>query len=382
MPYRRHFIRLLTLLLLYITSAPGWNTGLLAQANTDTAAHQDKASGPWLRKSTLIPVPLVFYTPETKFGFGAAAFYAFRFHGQPDSLRPSQATLSFTYTTLNQILIYFPFQLFWSREKWQLKGELGYYRYVYQFFGLGNSTLAADRESFDAILPRVRLNALRKVGQYQYLGIKYSYDQFEMTRLTSGGILETQPISGREGGVISGAGLLWNVDSRDNLFFPAKGFLAELEVFASDAMLGSDYDFTRVRLDAAGYFSRSEKRVLALNALLVSSHGDVPFQDLAMIGGPKKMRGFFEGRFRDKSLWMLQAEYRVALPWRFGVAVFGGMGSVAPRFDALPDQRVHLTYGAGARYRLSKKDPIHLRVDVAFNEEGYWFPYLTVLEAF
>ena len=110
--------------------------------------------------------------------------------------------------------------------------------------------------------------------------------------------------------------------------------------------------------------------------------GEVPFQQLALIGGPRRMRGFFEGRFRDKSLWILQAEYRRVIKGIFGMAVFGGMGNVAPQASKLFREKVHLAYGLGLRIRLSKQDKINLRIDVGWNEEGNLSPYLTVAEAF
>jgi hemolysin activation/secretion protein len=122
--------------------------------------------------------------------------------------------------------------------------------------------------------------------------------------------------------------------------------------------------------------------VLALNGFVDFLSGDVPFQQLALIGGPRKMRGYFEGRFRDKNLWMFQAEYRWPIKGIFGMTFFANAASVAPDLNTLLSEQVHFAGGLGLRIRLSKEDKVNLRVDLGINEEGQVFPYFTVGEAF
>lgn len=349
-----------------------------AQTNEPDTLRKEKK---W-KKSSFIPIPIVYYTPETRWAGGVAALYTFRLSGQSDEARPSQIQLGLAYTQEKQILIYLPFQFFSRDENWQTYGELGYYRYVYQFFGIGNNTRTEDEESYDVTYPRVRLNLLRQVAPHHFLGIRYWWDNYRITHTAEGGLLDQQAIAGNRGSVVSGTGLVWNYDSRDQLFYPTKGFWTEAEIFSNSKSLGSDFNFSRFSLDASAYFSKNPKQVLALNAFLVFTQGNPPFQQLAFIGGPKKMRGHFEGRYRDKNLWMFQAEYRLALAGRFGATVFGGVGAVAPDMAHYFAQPVHFSIGAGLRFLLGKKDYINLRLDVGANENGEIFPYLTVREAF
>lgn len=365
--------RALFILLLSAHCATG-----IAQSDTTGSVQKEKL----FRKSSLIPIPIIYYTPETRLAGGVAVLYTFRTRGQTDQVRPSQVQLGAAYTQEKQVLLYLPFQVFFTDESWQAYGELGYYRYVYQFFGIGNETVAKAEEPYDVLYPRVRLNLLRRLAPHHYFGIRYWWDDYRISRVEDEGLLDTGDITGREGGVVSGAGLVWNFDSRDQIFYPTQGFWVEGEMFANNKVIGSSFNFNRLSLDAAAYFSRTEKQVVALNAWAVLHQGDVPFQQLAFIGGPKKMRGYFEGRFRDRNLWMLQAEYRLLLSGRFGAVAFGGLGAVSPDVASFFSQRVHYTFGAGLRFQLSKKDHINLRLDVGGNEQGEVFPYLTVREAF
>jgi outer membrane protein assembly factor BamA len=153
-------------------------------------------------------------------------------------------------------------------------------------------------------------------------------------------------------------------------------------LYFNQKRLGSDFNFIRFSVDAAQYFKVGKNGVFAANAFTELVFGDPPFQQLAFIGGSKKLCGFFEGRYRDKKLWLLQAEYRQWI-WKFiGGTVFVGAGSVAPELKDFTDRKVHLAFGAGLRVRLSKKDKINLRIDAGFDEHFNLLPYVTVGEAF
>ncbi len=339
------------------------------------------SSRKFIEKSSLIVLPLAFYTPETRFGGGIGSLYAFRFGNEPKDSRPSQVELGLAYTQNRQLLIYFPYFIYSDDERWFWSGELGYYRYVYQFFGIGNDT-PQEGEIYQADFPRVRFNLQRLVAPSLYLGIRYWYDRYDIVEKEDLGLLSTTDVPGGDGSVVSGLGLIADLDNRDEVFFPTKGRWYKFVTFFNRPFLGSDFNFSRFSFDGSEYIPVGKKNVLALNAYVDFLSGDVPFQQLALIGGPRKMRGYFEGRFRDKSLWMFQAEYRWPIKGIFGMTFFGSAASVAPDLNTLMSEQVHLAFGVGLRIRLSKEDKVNLRIDLGANEEGQIFPYFTVGEAF
>lgn len=349
---------------------------LSAQVPGDTL----ESGAGFLTKSSLIVLPIAFYTPETRFGGGGAALYTFRFANEPAEFRQSQLQLGLAYTQEKQILSYLPFEIYVKEENWYISGELGYYRYVYRFFGIGNET-PQESETFEASYPRLQLNVQKMIFPRLYLGLRYWMDDYRIVKKEPDGALVQSDIEGQNGGFISGLGITTNYDTRDHLFYPSNGQRLQFTSFFNRKAFGSPYNFSRFGLEASQYVSHG-KDIWAFNAVVESLSGAVPFQQLALIGGPKRMRGFFEGRFRDKHLWMLQAEYRRWIKGIFGFAVFSGIGSVAAEADQLFSQQVHLSYGLGLRIRLSKKDKINLRFDLGINEERKFSPYLTVAEAF
>jgi outer membrane protein assembly factor BamA len=337
---------------------------------------------PLIRKSSFVILPLIFYTPETRLAGGGAALYAFRFRNQPDSARPSQVQIGGAYTQENQILSYLPFQLFFKNSTYNIYGELGYYRYFYYFYGIGND-LPDTRERYSAQYPRIRLNALKKVYPNLYVGVRYSMDNYNIPEVEVGGKLADNTITGSQGGLISNIGVVANYDSRDNIFYATKGYNVELALLNNGKWLGSDFNFNRISLDATTYWTNRYQHTLAVNGWFNFNFGDVPFNEMAVIGGTKKMRGFFEGRYRDNHVWMLQTEYRVPpIWWRLGFVVFGSVGSVANQISDFTESQIHYSGGAGLRILLSKKEKINIRIDYGINEKGEGFPYITVTEAF
>lgn len=333
-----------------------------------------------VKRFDVFGLPIVFLTPETSWGFGGAGILTFRFKGEAMDSRPSQIQLGGAYTLEDQILAYLPFQLFINDRTFNISGELGYYRYNYFFFGIGNEFEDYEGELFGVTYPRLRLNALYQVRPSTYVGIRYWMDDYDITETEEGGLLRSEDITGQQGGLISALGLVAQYDNRDQIFYPTKGWLAELAFLNNGAYLGSPFEFVKYTLDVSHYHSFNNL-VLALNAYIEWNEGDIPFNQLGLIGGTKRMRGYYEGRYRDEKLGLLQTELRFPLFWRFGGVVFGGLGWVADSFSAFESNNTRYTFGAGLRILLQKRDHVNVRIDYGLgkNTSGV---YITVGEAF
>lgn len=99
------------------------------------------------------------------------------------------------------------------------------------------------------------------------------------------------------------------------------------------------------------------------------------------MGGSYVMRGYFEGRFRDKSLLVFQAEYRMPLFWRLGAVGFVGVGNVAEKFSQLDLGNLKSAYGIGLRFLFDRKERIQLRMDIGWGKNSSGF-YFSIFEAF
>ena len=109
--------------------------------------------------------------------------------------------------------------------------------------------------------------------------------------------------------------------------------------------------------------------------------GQAAFFDLPQLGGLNNLRGFYLGRFRESFMQMLQTELRQQLIWRFKMAAFAGVGSVADELNALTQNQLHLATGLGLRYKILKSSNAHLRLDFAWGD-GPMQIYIGISEAF
>ena len=323
-------------------------------------------------------LPLVYYTPETTWSFGAAGVMTF----QLDSLSPrSQVQLGVAYTLNNQLLFYLPFQLYTRGDQLRFTGELGYYRYNYFFYGVGNEFEDYEGETYGVNYPRVRLNILQRIGEHQLAGIRYSWDQWDVYDQKEGGLLLQEGIIGKESSTYSAIGPIWQWDSRDHLFFPTKGWWAEAALLTNNEFLGATQNFIKWTVDARKYWSRKENRVWAGQLYLEGNSGTPSFNQLALLGGTRLLRGYYEGRYRDRQLAAAQLEYRFPIKGRFGAVAFGGVGSVVDEWQNWEAGYLRYALGAGIRFTLLPKDKIRLRLDYGIGPNTSAF-YLTVGEAF
>ena len=134
------------------------------------------------------------------------------------------------------------------------------------------------------------------------------------------------------------------------------------------------YTFNRLDFDLQQYVPAfNERRVFVFRT--VGSFADpaedatVPFYLLQPLGGSHTLRGVRQFRFRDRSMLLLQAEYRFEILTAMDGAVFYDAGQVAPRRSALSLRDFEHDYGVGVR--IGTNLGVFIRVDVAFgSSEG------------
>lgn len=361
---------------------------LLFSFNTLNA--QTTADSTSKSRNNFFGLPIIFSSPETRLSFGGLGMYTFRFKGESLETRPSQLQVGTAYTLNKQLLFYIPFRLYLKNEKYLTYGELGYYKYNYFFHGIGNEQDLQFEELYDVNYPRVRLNVLRQLNEKVYVGLRYQFDDYDVktNRLDPEGQLVEGKITGSTGGVVSGIGAVMNYDSRDNILFPRDGLFIESVALYNATELGSDFDYSKFSVDIATYLENKWKHILALNVYGEFTGGDAPFNELSFLGGNRKMRGYYSGRYRDNHLLLAQAEYRFPLFWRLKMVVFAGYGGVANEFSNFNISEFKLAYGAGLRIQINKEG-LHGRIDYGIGgalEDGNPVRssglYLTIGEAF
>jgi hypothetical protein len=316
--------------------------------------------------------------PETGFLTGVYFLRLFRLTSRSDSLtRTSNIEAYFDYTERRQIITEMKNNLIFKKERFILRGESGYTKFPSYFWGVGTQTTPDMKElvSFEMTYSKQRL--VTKVDRKFFAGMQYGFMQVSNVQYVQGGVFDQQVIPGRFGSITSGAGLVLLFDSRDNILNAYKGLYIDASFLINRKQLGSQYDYDNVTIDVRKFISLSttKVRILALQLLVNYNSGNVPWRQMATMGGDQIMRGYYTGRFRDKTILAGQAELRV-LAWRkIGFTIFGAVAEVGPDFSTYNWNDVHYTVGICLRYMVNKKERLNIGIDTGFGyqTQGLYF---------
>lgn len=348
-------------------------SGLLAR-QFEVAGNDSVRSG----QSRIYPFPILFYTPETGVAGGAAALYLMR---DSVSARPSSITGDVIYTERKQAIVELSGDLYFQRDLYRLLTSLTFQKFPNKFFGIGNFSSLADEETYTPQSFFARAVLYRKVYSNFHIGPLLRYETVSMKKFDSRGLLATGIIVGSKGSTSSGLGFVANWDSRDNTFAASSGSFYQVTGLFYDRTFGGDYNFNDILIDTRNYVEVIPTHVLAFQAAAEFMNGTVPFQDLVRFGGQNIIRGYFDGRYRDKNGIAFQGEYRFPVWWKFGLIAFAGAAQVANNARDFALDRFWFAGGGGLRFYWNSREHIVLRLDygIGNNSSGM---YITVTEAF
>jgi outer membrane protein assembly factor BamA len=325
-------------------------------------------------------LPIFFYTPETKIAAGVGGLFYFRPSKHLKS-RPSNIRTVMIYTQKKQFIFEVNPDIYLKNEEYHLSSTIGISKFPDKFWGVGNRTPEEMEENYTSQITQVNVELQKKVRPALYLGIQYDFENYKITKYEEDGQLRKGDLPGSRGGSAAGVGLKLNWDSRNNIFFPSKGNFTQVSLTLYQRLFGSDYTFSRYRLDLRKYVSPFPSHVLAFQGYFNFLSGNPPFQMLSQIGGQEKMRGYYKGRYRDKNLAVFQMEYRMPVWWKFGLVGFGGVGEVADKIRNFELRNFKYFLGWGVRFALNPEEGVYLRLDFGYakNSSGIYF---TAGEAF
>lgn len=329
-------------------------------------------------------LPLLYYTPDTRWAAGAAGVYYFKI-GAKDSTehetRVSNAQFLVDYTQNKQLDAWGQWNVFTRNENYLLKGELRYRNFPDRFYGIGNSSLKSDEEKYEYNLISFKTLFLKKIFPAVFVGVDYHFEKEYGFKYTPGGSLESGSVSGSNGGVQSAIGIVGIFDSRDNVINSYKGSLLEISSYFYSKTIGSTFNFTYVNGLYQKFWQVRTKHIVALQAKARYGFGQVPFLDMSAVGNDDLLRGYPKNRFKDVNFIGGQLEYRFPLFWRFGMVTFAGAGDVFSDHKDLSTEALKYSVGAGLRFIVNPAERLNIRLDYGYGKEGGYF-YFVVAESF
>ena len=293
-----------------------------------TLNEKEIAQDSTLFENKIVLAPVATYEPATSVGLGVGAKLLFKLKGSGPETRTSNLPLSLQYTLRNQFIFFSGYTVFFNQERYLLKGNLIYSKYPVSYYGIGSRTPeeGAVDISYQNVLVEPLL--LKKVYKNLFVGGGIRYNAIYQTRLKEEihGLPEGSSLQDSLGSTSAGLELAITYDSRDNVLNALDGNFLEFTHGVYGKAVGGTHRFMLSKLNFRQYIQLNPQRLdaLALEWYTRITWGDAPPLELSSLGGPELLRGFQEGRFRDRIAFFAQAEYRWQALERIGFVFFGG----------------------------------------------------------
>lgn len=329
-------------------------------------------------------LPLLYYTPDTRWAVGGAGVYYFKLGAKTETeheTRMSNVQFLSDYTQNKQLDVWGQWNVFTHNENYLFKGELRYRNFPDRFYGIGNRSLKSAEEKYEYSLFSFKTLALKKVYPALFLGMDYHFEKEYGFSYAPLGILQSKTITGYNGGIQSAIGLVGIYDSRDNVINTYKGCILELSSYFYAKELGSTFGFTYLNGIYQKFWQVKRRHIIAIQARARYGFGQVPFLDMSNVGNDDMLRGYPKNRFRDVNFLGAQVEYRFPLFWRLGMVTFAGAGDVFNSHYDLGMNELKYSIGAGLRFVVNPAERLNIRIDYGYGREGGYF-YFVVAEAF
>lgn len=326
-------------------------------------------------RSALI-LPLVLRSIETDWSFGLAGSFTFRLNREDTTTRTSNLQTLALYSIRQQFVSVVNGATYFPRERYILNHQLSYSYFPDKFWGLGKTSPDSNEERYIFRQYYVYLHLQRLLGRKLFAGLIYEYQRLLEIDYQAGGLFDRQNVAGRYSYQVSGLGASLTYDTRNNAFASDQGTLMQVSFNNFMPWLGSGFRYTNFVVDLRKFIPLNRRQVLALQTYGYFTAGQVPLRSLATLGGATNMRGYYDGRYRDKNQLVLQGEYRVPLFWRLGAVVFANVGNVGSRLSELNFEAVKYSYGGGLRLALNKAERLNIRVDYGIGRgtsKGFYF---------
>ena len=340
-----------------------------------------------LSRPQLLVYPTLAYAPETTWEIGFNSLYVY--YAKGDTANRLSEINGFAFFTLeNQYGLWVDHAIYSDQDRWFFLGRLRLQSFPLFYHGIGMDTPTEYTARVDANQIIIKERVLRKLKKNLFLGLELEYQRLaavDFVLAESSNNAFEFPL-GYKGSNNLGLGFGLVQDNRHNVLNVRKGFFSELAFLHYNPTWGSSFKFTSILSDTRVYTPIRKNNVLAAQLLGQFNFGDVPFNQLAQMGGESIMRGYYYGRFRDNNQLAAQVEYRfLPLPFSFtnriGAAIFAGTGTVFNQLIDLNISNLTVSGGLGLRFLLFPKKDIWTRLDFAFTREGTGI-YLFIGESF
>ncbi|HVU51573.1 MAG TPA: BamA/TamA family outer membrane protein [Polyangia bacterium] len=326
--------------------------------------------------------PVVFYAPETSFGFvGGLAIFEDTPKAPGEQRRDDTVALGLQATLRKQYQATLSVTKFWDDARWQLTEDAAVVKFPNFFWGIGDDTTDGAKEPFTQSGVFSRVTVARLAFEQVFVGAGLTTAWYDITGETANGPVDAYLQGSPRSGPALGVGPILRRDTRDDAIGAHRGSLSSFAATFFPTALGGSYRYAFYELDHRSHFQLGSRSVLAMEAYGAWAPGQVPLAEVPALGGSSRLRGYFMGRYRDHLYVMGQAEWRVRVYGRFSLAPFAAVGNVFSSPSAISLERPKYAAGLSVRFSLKKDRDLNIHVDGAISPTSSGI-YLNMGEAF
>ncbi|WP_302773792.1 BamA/TamA family outer membrane protein [Parabacteroides johnsonii] len=336
------------------------------------------------------------YTPEASFGVGGAVLASFRMNKQDTISQRSFLPAGLNLSINGTIVVAGAGTFFFNENRFRIYMNYGYRNEPSHYYGKGfekaetiergDSTTRFHRSYFQ-LYPRF----VWEIRPHFYLGGLFDLNYTKVSDVNP--VMEKDPYfqQFKRKYFNVGIGGLIQYDTRDDVATPTRGMLLGANFKLFGKYLGGAYNYEIIELEYRQFKNIFRPRsTLAWIAKSQIGLGDVPFTELPTFGSPFDLRGYYMGKYRDKSMAYGIVEYRhmFGSPAKYksgnfwakcGFVAWVGTGTIGETpFDW---NKWKLNFGAGLRFQMQPGKNFRLDIGKEPGQSGMQV-YMNMTEAF
>ena len=305
------------------------------------------------------------YSSATQFGIGIMAAGLYRSDRSDQSIQPSNVSFFGNVSTSGFYML----------------GIRGSHILPSDYWGIGYDAGSNDSFywSYLRLQAQMKTDFLFKLSHNLFFGPMVSFDfvkgnNFKKKNPNDPRTVE-QIIAGEKSRIgTTGIGASVVYDSRDVITDCHNGIYFKIEQGFYPKFLGNKYDFMMTDIIFDTYNRVWKGGILAFDLHGKFNYGNVPWTMKSRMGGQFRMRGYYEGQYRDNNLIEVQLELRQHLWKRNGMVLWVGAGNVFENFRKFNFSETLPNFGIG--YRWEFKSRVNVRLDLGFGKDfktGFMF---------
>lgn len=307
------------------------------------------------------------YSTEEGFGIGIVGSGRYSAGGLRDTVTPlSNITLTFQATTGLLFKLRAEGYHILVKDKYRANYDAYFFTFPDRWWGIGyaNNSNNANDCAYKHLQGFATVDFVRQLRPGLFVGPRVLF-----TGIHAYDMALPQLLQGESPTIFTlGGGVTALYDTRDIPLAPTRGLYVRADGLFHPRLVNKR-PFTMAELTVSAYREWWRGGVIAASWHTRLTWGDTPWSMLSTFGGPRRMRGYWDGRYRDKMESDAVVELRQRVWGRHGVALWGAAGNVFRSFDTFRWRQTLPNWGVG--YRWEFKKGVNVRLDAGFGRGQY-----------